>query len=87
MPLPKPPAKRASLLSADDFVAQSAAQPGQRSQRPRPSKGAQGNMLARLISYGVGFVFAGITAAVLLMRRWAWEVLALSLPYMIGVGT
>jgi PhoH-like ATPase len=38
MPLPKPPAKRASLLSADDFVAQSAAQPGKRSQRPRPSE-------------------------------------------------
>ena len=33
MPLPKPPAKRASLLSADDFVAQSAAHPGKRSQQ------------------------------------------------------
>ncbi|MEP7058725.1 MAG: PIN domain-containing protein, partial [Caldimonas sp.] len=36
MPLPKPPAKRASLLGADDYVAQSAAQPGKRSQKSRP---------------------------------------------------
>src|SRR3982751_3472789 len=36
MPLPKPPAKRASLLSTADYVAQSAAHPGKRSQRGRP---------------------------------------------------
>ncbi len=33
MPLPKPPAKRAALLSNDDFVAQAAPQHGRRSQK------------------------------------------------------
>ena len=33
MPLPKPPAKRASLLSAADFESQAAPQPGK---RPNP---------------------------------------------------
>ncbi|MGH8796898.1 MAG: PhoH family protein, partial [Caldimonas sp.] len=35
MPLPKPPAKRAALLSADDFDAQAAPQHGRRSQKSR----------------------------------------------------
>ena len=36
MPLPKPPAKRASLLSTDDFVATSAARHGKRNGKARP---------------------------------------------------
>ena len=39
MPLPKPPAKRASLLSPSDFEAQAAARPGKRS-AARPSAAA-----------------------------------------------
>jgi PhoH-like ATPase len=35
MPLPKPPAKRAALLSADDFTSQAAPQHGKRSQKSR----------------------------------------------------
>ncbi|MEO8808107.1 MAG: PIN domain-containing protein, partial [Burkholderiaceae bacterium] len=35
MPLPKPPAKRASLLTAADFDSQSAPQPGKRPQKTR----------------------------------------------------
>ena len=35
MPLPKPPAKRASLLSAADFESQAAPQPGKRPQKTR----------------------------------------------------
>src|SRR4051812_24363880 len=35
MPLPKPPAKRASLLSAADFDSQAAPQPGKRPQKTR----------------------------------------------------
>ena len=35
MPLPKPPAKRASLLSASDFDSQAAPQPGKRPQKTR----------------------------------------------------
>ncbi|HEY9237336.1 MAG TPA: PhoH family protein, partial [Burkholderiaceae bacterium] len=35
MPLPKPPAQRASLLSAADFDSQSAPQPGKRPQKTR----------------------------------------------------
>jgi PhoH-like ATPase len=35
MPLPKPPAKRATLLSAADFDSQAAPQPGKRPQKTR----------------------------------------------------
>ena len=37
MPLPKPPAKRADLLSREDFESPSAATPGKRSRRSRPA--------------------------------------------------
>src|ERR1700712_3505467 len=37
MPLPKPPAKRASLLSAADFESQAAPQPGKRPPKTRAS--------------------------------------------------
>ncbi len=46
MPLPKPPAKRASLLSPTDFETQAAGKTGKRSERPRAAPAARAETLA-----------------------------------------